>query len=86
MAYLSASVTYPSHRQFKYLGRGGNVKIFFDRIDWRHRGTRYYIRTYSGMGKPERGTPGLGLELDEETMQAVLAALNKMIAEGPNPI
>ncbi len=83
MAYLSARVTYSSRRQFSFLGLGDDAKIYFDRIDWKHQGTRYIVQTYTGLGKPQEGVPGLKLEFDEKTMQALLAALTQISGENP---
>ena len=82
MALLTARITYKSRRQFVFWGRGSEAKIHFERIDWKHQGTRFIIQTYDGLGKPQEGVPGLKLELDEETMQALLAVLNEMANQG----
>lgn len=85
MAFLTARITYKSRRQFLFSKRGAEAKIYFDRVDWKNRGTRYYIQTYRGAGKPKEDTSGFKLELDEESMQHLLTALNEMIAAGPQP-
>jgi len=83
MALLTARITYKSRRQFIYFGRGDETKIYFDRIDWKHQGTRYIIQTYRGPGKPQEGESGFKLELDEQSAQHLLEALNEMFDSKP---
>ncbi len=79
MALLTARVFYKSRNEYVYWGRD-EVKIHYER-----RGTYYRIQTYPGEGKPPPGVAGLRLDLDEETMQSLLTALNDMVAKGIQP-
>ncbi len=83
MAHMTARITYRSRRQFVFWGRGGEAKFHFERTDRKHQGTRYIIQTYPGLGKPSEGVSGFKLEVDEETMKALVAAFNEMSAQEP---
>ena len=83
MALMTARITYRSGRQFIFWGRGGEAKFHFERIDWKPQGTRYIIQTYPGLGKPLEGVGGFKLEVDEETMKALVTAFNEMSAQEP---
>ena len=83
MALMTARITYQSRRQFVFWGREGEAKFHFERIDRKHQGTRYIIQTYPGRSKPSLGVSGFTLEVDEETMKALMAAFNEMSAQEP---
>lgn len=79
MAYIWARVTYRSNRSFSYYDGIERKKLNFERRDSKFTGNKFVIKSFARAGqRAPRGTDGVFLEFDEESMAQIIDAYNKL--------